>query len=422
MNEAETRAEHIDPALKAAGWGVVEGSRVLREHGITLGRLQGRRQSAAKAEIADYVLVYRNTKLAVIEAKAWDKPYTEGVGQAKSYAAKLARALRLRHQRPGDLRHRHGDRRRRRCGAATRARTSCGTLTFAERQRLARPLRRRAVRGQGRRLAGRATTRTSPSPACWRPSPPGSDAHPADAGHRHRQDLHRLPDRLEAVPEPLEPERLEGRQRADAPPAHPVPGRPQHPGRPGLQRVLGLRGPSPGALVRIAPDEIRKKGRVPKNGSIFFTIFQTFMSGAEAATPYFGEYPPDFFDFIVIDECHRGGANDESNWRAILEYFAPAVQLGLTATPKRHDQRRHLRLFRRAGVHLFAEGRHQRRLPDAVQGQADRHDARRLRLHARRRGGRRRGRGRASATRRSEFNRSSRSRSARRTASSCSWA
>jgi type I restriction enzyme R subunit len=55
--------------------------------------------------------------------------------------------------------------------------------------------------------------------------------------------------------------------------------------------------------------------------------------------PTFGEYPPDFFDFIVIDECHRGGANDESNWRDILEYFAPAVQLGLTATPKRKDQR-----------------------------------------------------------------------------------
>jgi type I restriction enzyme R subunit len=54
-------------------------------------------------------------------------------------------------------------------------------------------------------------------------------------------------------------------------------------------------------------------------------------------SPYFGEYPPDFFDFIVIDECHRGEANDESNWRGILEYFSPAVQLGLTATPKRND-------------------------------------------------------------------------------------
>ena len=89
MNEAETRAEHIDPALTAAGWGVVEGSRVLREHQITQGRLQGAGKRG-RAEIADYVLVYRNTKLAVIEAKAWDKPHTEGVGQAKAYAAKLA--------------------------------------------------------------------------------------------------------------------------------------------------------------------------------------------------------------------------------------------------------------------------------------------------------------------------------------------
>ena len=117
------------------------------------------------------------------------------------------------------------------------------------------------------------------------------------------------------------------------------------------------------ALVRIEPSEISKKGRVPKNGSLFFTIFQSFMSGnalrqtqgernelnpenairgelvepQTQSTAYFGEYPPDFFDFIIIDECHRGGANDEGNWRGILEYFKPAVQLGLTATPKRKD-------------------------------------------------------------------------------------
>lgn len=88
--------------------------------------------------------------------------------------------------------------------------------------------------------------------------------------------------------------------------------------------------------MRINPLDIRKKGGVPMSGSIFFTIFQTFMSGPDS-TPYFGEYPPDFFDFIVIDECHRGGANDEGNWRGIMDYFAPAIQLGLTATPKRQD-------------------------------------------------------------------------------------
>src|SRR5690606_47127 len=95
------------------------------------------------------------------------------------------------------------------------------------------------------------------------------------------------------------------------------------------------------ALVRIKPSEINKTGAVPKNGNIFFTIFQTFMSGANRETETelrqvadrepeygnklkanFGQYPKDFFDFIIIDECHRGGANDESNWRAILEYFS----------------------------------------------------------------------------------------------------
>ena len=79
---------------------------------------------------------------------------------------------------------------------------------------------------------------------------------------------------------------------------------------------------------------------MPTNGSVFFTIFQTFMSGPSKdgrPSPYFGDYPSDFFDFIIVDECHRGGANDESTWRDILEYFAPAVQLGLTATPKRRD-------------------------------------------------------------------------------------
>src|SRR6266699_4626718 len=88
MNEAETRAEHIDPALKAAGWGVVEGSRIRREYPIAPGRIEGHGRRG-KPLCADYVLEYRNTKLAVVEAKAWDEELTEGVGQAKSYAAKM---------------------------------------------------------------------------------------------------------------------------------------------------------------------------------------------------------------------------------------------------------------------------------------------------------------------------------------------
>ena len=68
---------------------VVEGSRIRRMYRITDGRIEGRRRRG-KADIADYVLEYRNTKLAVVEAKAWDGGLTEGVGQAKGYADKLA--------------------------------------------------------------------------------------------------------------------------------------------------------------------------------------------------------------------------------------------------------------------------------------------------------------------------------------------
>lgn len=87
MNESETRAELIDPKLKACGWGVVEGSKVLREFPITAGRIQvgGR----GKRQIADYVLVYKGTKLAIIEAKGADLEVGEGVMQAKQYAEKL---------------------------------------------------------------------------------------------------------------------------------------------------------------------------------------------------------------------------------------------------------------------------------------------------------------------------------------------
>jgi type I restriction enzyme R subunit len=85
MNEAETRAELIDPALKAAGWGVVDGSRIRREYPITHGRIEAHGKRG-KSLIADYVLIYRNTRLAVIEAKANDLPLTEGLAQAKNYA------------------------------------------------------------------------------------------------------------------------------------------------------------------------------------------------------------------------------------------------------------------------------------------------------------------------------------------------
>ena len=89
MNEAETGAGLIDPALKESGWGVIEGSKVLREYHITAGKIQvggGR----AKPLIADYVLVFHGRKLAAIEAKSDEEEVGEGAAQAKNYAGKMS--------------------------------------------------------------------------------------------------------------------------------------------------------------------------------------------------------------------------------------------------------------------------------------------------------------------------------------------
>jgi type I restriction enzyme R subunit len=325
MNEAETRAEHIDPALKAAGWGVVEGSRIRREYSITLGRLEGWGRRG-KPLSADYVLEYRNTKLAVVEAKAWNEKLTEGVGQAKDYAGKLA--VRFTYATNGqgiygiDMQTGHEGE-----IASYPTPEELWNLTFAEqnewRDRFAavpyedkggsHPNRYyqdiaiervlEAIAANKQRILLTLATGTGKTfiafQIAWKL-------------FHARWNLSREPSRRPRILF-LADRNILANQAYNAFSAFPE-----------------------DAMIRIEPADIRKKGKVPKNGSLFFTIFQTFMCGPND-TPYFGEYPPDFFDFIVIDECHRGGANDESNWRDIMDYFAPAVQLGLTATPKRRD-------------------------------------------------------------------------------------
>jgi len=342
MNEAETRAEHIDPALKAAGWGVVEGSRIRREYPITLGRIEGHGKRG-KALTADYVLEYRNTKLAVVEAKAWDKPLTEGVGQAKDYAGKLAIRFAFATNGQGiyqvDMGYGTYESHETYTTYKKEAEVTCyptpdelWNLTFAEqnawRDRFAKvPFEDRSGYFQGRYYQDIAIERVLEAIADNRQrilltlaTGTGKTFIAFQIAWKLFHSRWNLTDWKKQGEPTRRPRILFLADRnilAD-------------------QAYNAFSAFPEDALVRIAPDEIKKKGKVPKNGSIFFTIFQTFMSGPNEA-PNFGEYPPDFFDFIVIDECHRGGANDESSWRSIMEYFAPAVQLGLTATPKRED-------------------------------------------------------------------------------------
>lgn len=330
MNEAETRAEHIDPALAAAGWGVVEGSRIRREFPITLGRLEGAGKRG-KPLTADYLLEYRNTKLAVVEAKAWEKALTEGVGQAKDYAGKLAvrftyasngqgiYAVDMQTGQESEI-------------AAFPSPETLWQATFATenawRDRFAAvPFEDKGGYFQGRYYQDIAIERVLAALAEHRErilltlaTGTGKTFIAFQLAWKLFHSRWNLADWRKLTETGRRPRILFLADRnilAD-------------------QAYNAFSAFPEDALVRISPDDIRKKGKVPKNGNIFFTIFQTFMSGADGA-PYFGDYPPDFFDFIIIDECHRGGANDESNWRGILEYFAPAVQLGLTATPKRKD-------------------------------------------------------------------------------------
>ena len=325
MNETETRAEHIDPALKAAGWGVVDGSRIRREYPIAPGRIEGhgRRGKALKA---DYVLEFRNTKLAVVEAKAWDEQVSEGVGQAKQYAEKMS--IRFTYATNGrgiyaidmgtgkegevaafpspnelwsqtfavqnDWRDRF---------AAVPFHDKGGTLGDRYFRDIAIKRVLEAIAANKKRILLTLATGTGKTLIAFQIAWKLFQSRWNLSGEATRRPrILFLADR-----------NILADQAQNAFSAFPD-----------------------DAMTRIDPSSIRKKGVVPKNANLFFTIFQTFMCGPEN-TEYYGEYPRDFFDFIVIDECHRGGANDEGNWRKIMEYFSPAVQLGLTATPRRKE-------------------------------------------------------------------------------------
>lgn len=331
MNEAQTEFEYIDPALKEAGWGVVEGSRVRKQYPISLGRLigHGRRDRPLKA---DYVLEYNNRRLAVIEAKKRDSFYTEGLGQAKDYAERLN--IRYTYATNG-LKIYQVDMEEGKEGDITSYPTpeELWSMTFPP-----------------------PVTETAKEIANWRYEfdkvPYQLFRGKYEPRYYQRNAIEKALDKIADGAERLLLTMATGTGKT-ATAFHicwklfQAKWNLQRDGQ-RRPRILFLADRNilanqafndfgefeEEALVRIDPADIRRRGRVPKNGSVFFTIFQTFMSGPDGS-PYFGEYAPDFFDFIIIDECHRGGANDESTWRAILEHFKPAVQLGLTATPKR---------------------------------------------------------------------------------------
>ena len=319
MNESDTRLHKIDPKLKAAGWGVTEGSRITTEYTFTRGKIS--RRQKGKPKRADYVLIYKGVKLAIVEAKSDELSYSEGVAQAKEYADMLG------------IRYTYA--------------TNGNDIWEMDRQSYEEHF---------------VTSYPSPEELWQRVYGPSNDL---------RDKLNTIPYYSDGVKQPRYYQELavrrvlegiaKGEKRILLTLATGT-GKTfiafqiawklfearwnlkQTGTRPRIlfladrntlakQAMIDFGGFKKDALVRIKPGTVAKNGGVPTNGSIFFTIFQTFMCGPDDS-PYFGQYPEDFFDLVIIDECHRGGANDESNWRSILNYFKPAVQLGLTATPR----------------------------------------------------------------------------------------
>ena len=331
MNEADTRAELIDPKIKDAGWGVVEGSLVRREFKITNGEIK---PGGIRAGIirADYVLIYKNRKLAVIEAKSDELPVSDGVQQAKDYAQKLK--ILTTYSSNGKKiyginysKNEQGEMFITSEGEVDEYPTpdELWDKTFKDKnewsskfdaipfepfkgsrepryyQEIAINNALDAIADKQQRILLTLATGTGKTVIAF---------HIAWKLFQARWNMQRDGKRIPRILFLADRNILAN------------------------QAFNSFSAFDENALVRITPKDVKDKGRVPTNGSVFFTIFQSFMSGPENK-PYFGQYPADFFDLVIVDECHRGGAKDESRWRGILDYFASAVQIGLTATPKR---------------------------------------------------------------------------------------
>ena len=349
MNEAQTRFNKIDPKLRDAGWGIVPGSNILVEQSayIAPGRLTASGNKNPKK--ADYILEYKGMKLAVIEAKSDEKDVSEGVGQAKLYADALK--IRYTYSTNGD------------------------DIWFID-------MGIKDSRGEYIIPSKETDTDHFPTPQdLWQMTFPDENpwrdkfnlcALNRSGGRqpRYYQEI-AIKNVLEAVAKQRNRILLtmatgtgktytafqicwkltqtkwctKGVERAP--------------------RILFIADRNilanqaindfdqfpEDAMCRVTPKELKKNNyKVPTARNLYFTIFQTMMTSPNAQKaeeqgialpegstdqPYYMQYERNFFDFIIIDECHRGGANDESEWRKLMDYFDSAYQLGMTATPRR---------------------------------------------------------------------------------------
>lgn len=351
MNEAQPRLNKIDPKLRDAGWSIVPGSKILVEQSayIAPGRITTSGHKNPKK--ADYILEYKGQKLAVIEAKSDEKDVSEGVGQAKEYAD----ALKIRYtystngndiwfidmgvrdskgeyiipSKEHDIDHFPSPQDlwqmtfpeenpwRDKFNLCALNRSGGRQPRYYQEIAIKRVLE--AVAKQRNRILLTMATGTGKTytafQICWKLTQTKWSTKGVERAPR----ILFISDRNILA----------------------------------NQAINDFNQFPEDAMCRITPKELRKNNyKVPTARNLYFTIFQTMMTSPNAQQaeeqgitlpvgsqdqPYYMQYERDFFDFIIIDECHRGGANDESEWRRLMEYFDSAYQLGMTATPRRKE-------------------------------------------------------------------------------------
>ena len=323
FTEADTCREYVTPAIKEAGWGAVPHA-IGEQHAITAGRILvvGKKTHRAKLRRADYILYFkRDFPVAVIEAKELGMPAENGVQQAREYAEMLGlrfayatngkRIIEIdyttgrehevtRYPTPDELWQRLQVEAGLTPEAAERWLEPYNLASGKEPRYYQDLAIRRVVgailNGRKRILATLATGTGKTVVAfqiCWKLWSSRWNL----TGEYRRPKILFLADRNILVDDP--------KDKTFAPFGD-------------ARHKLTSRDPS---LAR----------------DMYFGIYQSLTNGADE--DLFRQYRPNFFDLIIVDECHRGSSRDDSSWRRVLDYFTPAVQFGMTATPLRDDTR-----------------------------------------------------------------------------------
>ncbi len=319
-SESDTRANFIDPLLIECGW---KPENIQREYYFTDGRkiLNNRR---GKRKFVDYLLKYQNVNLAILEAKSSDKHPTEGLQQAIDYANDLN--VRFVYSSNG-LKHYEFD-------------ISNGKGDYVERfptpDELFNRITLNATAQQERLMVQPLDISGANQPRYYQIIAVNKAIETISAGKKRVLLTLATGTGKTFIAYQIVYKLFQTRWNLDGAERRP--------------KVLFLAdrniladqaintfNPFEKDLVKINGEEVRRRnGVVPTNANIFFAIYQA-IAEKENIGGFFKQYPADFFDLIIVDECHRGSANEEGSWREILDYFGTAVQMGMTATPKRND-------------------------------------------------------------------------------------